>query len=422
MHRPTSLGTLLPSYLPHEELSLALSALAAHRILTDVDLVFAPESLPPDPNLSPRLYSRLKACASSHLSAPSTSGVTLFHRSATARSGREVQDHIVSTSLPTLDSILSNETGPGGFASAALVEVVGTAASGRTAFALYVLLLYLLDRPQRRAAYIDSTGTFDPYRCLDILKKALVPRLRDRGTRFQSRDTAASAQDEANREPTDEQVAMDVLDRISVSRLTKSGQALDKIVDEQERDVGDTSVKLGMVVIDQVDHLAGGDSISSTKSAQGHANLIAFARRLTSLAQSASTPLTILMLNTLEPAPAPTSTATKSPAAQLVSANPQPPPISSLPLLSAFAPYGLTNALSPTSSESWPNLISTSLVLIKSDQVFSTRGTPQGTGMKSGKNREMVSLIEVGKNSRGIGGTGQIVGFKLEDGIRMSEI
>jgi hypothetical protein len=73
------------------------------------------------------------------------------------------------------------------------------------------------------------------------------------------------------KEMTDDQIAMSALDRISVSRITKSGQALDKIVDDQSKEEG---TRLGVVVIDQVDHLLGGDALSTSKSAQGNSPLL----------------------------------------------------------------------------------------------------------------------------------------------------
>ncbi|GAA5887845.1 hypothetical protein JCM16303_007357 [Sporobolomyces ruberrimus] len=402
MDRPTALSTLLPSYLPHEDLTLPLQVLASNGLSTDVDLVFGPRSLPPHPCLSPKLFTLFRSFASSNLSAPSTSGAVLFSRAHPPSS--------ISTTLPSLDKLL----GTHGYPKGGLVELVGTSSSGRTVLALYASLSYLLEEREKRVAYLDSTGTFDPFRCLSILKQVLIPRLLEEGRTFPRRDDSTQEAnenrvEEKTREMSVEEIAMDVLDRISVSRVTKSGHALDKIVDEQAKE-GDT--KLGVAVIDQVDHLLGGEALNTTKSAQGHANLIAFTRRLSSLATSGASPLTIFLINTLVPNAAPPSS--KSPSIHLLPSNPQPPPLTSLAVLSSFAPHGISNALSPALSESWSNLVDLSLVLIKSEDMFSTRG-PTGGGGTVGRIREMVSIVEVGKNSKGPGGggSGQLIGIKL---------
>ncbi|GAA6020188.1 hypothetical protein JCM11491_005560 [Sporobolomyces phaffii] len=423
MHRPAPLSSVLPAYLPHEDLTAALAVLASNGLSTDVDLVFGPRFLPPNPALSPELYSRLRSFASSNLSAHSTNGTVLLSRTP--------DPSCLSTSVPGLDNLLGLPRG--GYLERKLIELVGTPSSGRTVLALYAALLYLLEQPGGRVAYLDSSGTFDPFRCLSILKQVLIPRLHERGWSFSSPQDNSddTAEGDKPRPKSDDEIAMNVLERVSVSRITKSGQALDKISDDASKD-GRT--KLGVVVIDQIDHLLGGEALSTTKSAQGHANLIAFTRRLSSLANSTTSPLTVFVSRASLPLVSSRSCAlaSKSPAIHLVAANPQPPPITSLPVLSSIAPHGLANALSPPSSESWPNLIDVSLVCIKSDDVFSARGGASGgtnAGARSGtgplsstaRRKDMVTLVEVAKNSKGAAGTG-LIGIKIENGIKLSEI
>ncbi|GAA5847991.1 hypothetical protein JCM3766R1_005933 [Sporobolomyces carnicolor] len=398
MHRPTPLSTLLPPHFPGQDLGIALEFLASHGISTDVEFLFGPEVLPPHRTLSPEFLALLRSLASSNLCASRTNGAEFLYRMVLPRR--------TSTSVPSLDRFLEGE----GFPEGDLIELVGTPSSGRTVLSLYASLLYLLVNPARRAAYLDSKGNFDPFRCLAILKKVLIPRLRDRGHVFSA--VKKGEEDGTGEAGTDDEVAMDVLDRISISRVTKSGQALDKIAEDQ---ANETATKLGIVVIDQIDDLLGGEALTK-KSAQGHANLIAFMRRLSSLAKSTTSPLTVLLINSLVPC---SSTTPKPPPEYLASSNPQPPPLTSLPILSAVAPHGLANALSPASSESWPNLVNLSLVFVKSEDVFSARdaggggGGPRGGPPATARKKKLVSIIEIAKNSRGVGGTGQLIGIKL---------
>ncbi|GAA5833746.1 hypothetical protein JCM5353_008050 [Sporobolomyces roseus] len=402
MSEATPLATLLPPYLPHEDISIPLSILASNGITTDVDLIFASHSLPPHPSLPPKLYSLLRSIASSHLSAPSTSGVTLRSRAPKPRR--------ISTALPSLDELFEK----GGYPQGDLVEILGTPTSGRTILALYSTLLFLLNDPQSRAAYLATNRPFEVQRCSNILKQVLIPRARTGGRSFPVDSSKVGG---ARREMTDDEVMLEVLSRIAVSKRPKeSGAALDMIAHEQESG-GDTKLKLGVVVIDQIDDLLGGEALHSSKSHQGQANLIAFTRRLTALSKSPTSPFVVFLINTLTPNSTPTL---KSPAFQINASNPQPPPITSLSYPSSFAPHGLSNPLNPNSGESWSNLIDLSLVLIRQDEVFSTRGV--GDEVRGPRRREMVSLLEVAKNSRGFGGTGQLIGIKLENGIILSEI
>lgn len=275
MHRPTPLSTLLPPHFPGQDLGIALEFLASHGISTgpsttfpfrgalsdavllgtDVEFLFGPEVLPPHRTLSPEFLALLRSLASSNLCASRTNGAEFLYRMVLPRR--------TSTSVPSLDRFLEGE----GFPEGDLIELVGTPSSGRTVLSLYASLLYLLVNPARRAAYLDSKGNFDPFRCLAILKKVLIPRLRDRGHVFSA--VKKGEEDGTGEAGTDDEVAMDVLDRISISRVTKSGQALDKIAEDQ---ANETATKLGIVVIDQIDDLLGGEALTK-KSAQGELHL-----------------------------------------------------------------------------------------------------------------------------------------------------
>lgn len=149
-----------------------------------------------------------------------------------------------------------------------LIEFVGPPSSGRTISCLYPSLLHLLENPTARLAYLDSRGSFDPFRCLEILTKVLIPTYH----RTKGKEKSEDDQGEGGEI---RKIAMDVLDRVSVSRVSKSGEALDKIVEEQGNigrgegeGQGGKVTKLEIVVIDQIDDLLGGESLR-VKSAQG---------------------------------------------------------------------------------------------------------------------------------------------------------
>lgn len=65
---------------------------------------------------------------------------------------------------------------------------------------------------------------------------------------------------------TDNEIALDVLNRLTVLKTKDSGAALDKISAEQQVT---EKTRLGVVVIDQIDVLLEGEALDSSKSAQG---------------------------------------------------------------------------------------------------------------------------------------------------------
>ncbi|GAA6033368.1 hypothetical protein JCM8097_006716 [Rhodosporidiobolus ruineniae] len=365
----TELASLLASLFPLEDVAPAVEAMRSFRITTAVDLVFTP-SVPPHPALPPATFSRLKSAVSAHLGAPSTSGAYLLDQH---HAHKAAQPSGYSTSLPELDDHLA-----GGLSLGDVVEICGPRHSARTALALYVLLLHLLLHADKRAAWLDTSGSFDPYRCLGILRDVLIPRLWQAGGSFAGED---------GKEPSAEELAISVLDRLAVSRVGKSGDALDTLAAETRAEGKEH--KLDMVVVDTLDALLGGEALGGA-SAQGPANLVAFMRRLSSLAQATTTPLVVLVITTATPTPAPPRSKPAAPQPA------QPPPLSSLPL-----PSPLKLVLGST----YTYLLDISLLVLPAEPLF---------GPKDGKNRY---LVEVTRNSRGR--TGQIVGFKLENGAKL---
>uniref|UniRef100_A0A0K3CVS3 Uncharacterized protein n=1 Tax=Rhodotorula toruloides TaxID=5286 RepID=A0A0K3CVS3_RHOTO len=358
----TPLATLLPTLLPAEDLSLTLEVLASHGIVQDVDLLFSPP-LPPHPCLPPDLLDRLRSLVATKLSATSTSGAYLLQQSRD-RKGKQFQRF--SSTLDDFDDDLD-----GGFDVGEVNELTGPRRSGRTAFALYVLLFHLLIHRDKRAAWLDTTSTFDPYRCLAILRDHLIPRLRAMGGSFAGADGV---------EPEPEKLAIEVLDRLAVSQVSKSGAALD-ILTAEAKAMGKPQT-LDMVVIDTLDVLVGGEAVASG-SAQGNANLIAFMRRLHGIARSSTNPLAVFV---------------RSRPFHFTLLRPTPP-LSSLPL-----PNPLKPALSPTCSY----LVDLSLLFVSAEPLF---------GAKEGKER---GFVEVVKNRRAQ--AGGMIGFKLENGVRLEQL
>ncbi|BGP22478.1 DNA recombination/repair protein RecA/RadB, ATP-binding domain containing protein [Rhodotorula toruloides] len=377
----TPLATLLPTLLPEEDLSLALEVLAHHRIVQDVDLLFSPP-LPPHPSLLPEQLDRLRSLVATRLSAASTSGVYLLQQS---RNRKGEQPQRFSSTLDDFDDDLD-----GGFDVGEVVEITGQRRSGRTAFALYILLFHLFIHRDKRAAWLDTTSTFDPYRCLAILRDNLIPRLRAMGGSFAGQDGV---------EPVPENLAIEVLDRLAVSQVSKSGAALDILTAEAKAPGG--AQTLDMVVIDTLDVLVGGEAVASgSGSAQGNANLIAFMRRLHGIARSSTNPLAVFVITTI-PSPAPTlAPSSRKPAApDPPDPSGQPPPLSSLPF-----PYPLKPALSPTFSY----LVDISILLVPAEPLF---------GPREGKDRYFVEVVKTRRAQ-----AGGMIGFMLENGVRLEQL
>ncbi|BGP18823.1 hypothetical protein JCM10213_003479 [Rhodosporidiobolus nylandii] len=368
------LSMLLPQLFPGEDVALSLEALRSFGINTATDLVFT-SSIPPDPALSPTSFTSLKRAVSAHLSAPSSSGAYLH----VAHSGQaQTAPQGISTSLEELDGYLA-----GGLALGDVVEITGPRGSGRTALAMYVTLLHLLLHADKRAAWLDTSGGFDAHRCLAILRDVLIPRLQDMGGSFAGEDGL---------EPKAEELAISVLDRLAVTRVGKSGDALDILGAETKQKGKDET--LDFVVIDALDVLVGGEALAGT-SAQGHANLVAFLRRLSSLAHSTTLPLVVLAITTVTLSAPPASSRPTAPPQQPL----QPPPLSSLPL-----PAPLKPSLGSISSY----LFDLSLLLLPAQPLF---------GKVDGRDRY---LLEVTRNARGR--TGVLCAFKLENGVTLEEL
>ncbi|GAA6055411.1 hypothetical protein JCM3770_006977 [Rhodotorula araucariae] len=378
----TALATLLPLLAPHDDFSLAMDRLAELDIATgasclprshacaDVDLLFSPP-LPPHPSLPPDTLARLQELVTNHLGAHPSSGTYLLAQNR-ARKGKQPARY--STSLEDLDDLLD-----GGFDAGEVVELCGPRRSGRTVFALYVVLLHLLLHSDKRVAWLDTSGAFDAFRCLAILRDVLIPRLYALGGSFAGEDGT---------EPQPEELAIAVLDRLAVSRVGRSGDALDILTAETRATA--KSETLDMVVIDTLDTLVGGQALANG-SAQGHANLIAFMRRLGTLARASSLPLTILVITSAVPSSAPSRP--PAPAAQ-------PPALSSLPLATALAP-----ALGST----FAYLTDLSLLLTPAEELFG----PSAEGGARG-------VVEVVRNARGE--RGAMVLFRLAGGVKLEQL
>ncbi|GAA5824870.1 hypothetical protein JCM10212_000920, partial [Sporobolomyces blumeae] len=374
MHAPTRLSTLLPPYFPHDDLSRVLARLASLDILSDVDLLWSPNLDPPPVDLDPRIVSRIQDIARSNLAAPSTSGLQLISASSSSPRPRPPR---ISTTLAPLDSILFG-TGAASSSSSSIssspdpdppprvIELVGPPSSGRTLLALHIALSHLARRRRARLAFVDSTRSFDPFRCLEVLIRWIIPTLRRQGdldpefgpeTEFDSSKggRGGGGGDGGREDETDRSIAMDVLDRVSVSSVSPgaSGQVLDKIVEELEPNrTTTTHGALEIVIVDQVDDvLLPREAPADTRS---QANLVAFMRRLASLARAPSRqPLTILLINTLVPSHVPpppppqprpppppqpsssTSVGSNRPPEATRTPHLQPPPITSVPILSS---------------------------------------------------------------------------------------
>lgn len=216
--------------------------------LADVDLAFAPP-LPPHALLPPALLDHLQSLVTTNLAAPAISGTYLLQQTRD-RKGKQRERY--STSLDDLDVLLD-----GGFSAGELVDVCGPRRSGRTIFALYVVLLHLLLHADKRAAWLDTGASFDAFRCLAILRDVLVPRLYALGGSFAGEDGV---------EPEPEALAIATLDRLAVSRPKRSGDALDVLAAETE--AAGKSETLSMVAVDSLDSLVGSEALSNG-SAQG---------------------------------------------------------------------------------------------------------------------------------------------------------
>ncbi|KAL8291915.1 hypothetical protein RQP46_002173 [Phenoliferia psychrophenolica] len=258
-------------------LAPAVSALDSVGIKTAVDLLFTP-TIPPHPDLPHATLTSLKSLASVHLAAPRVSGATLLQQHRIAFPAYENQEDRLTTTVTELDDLLG-----GGYKLGRVVEIAGAKSSFKSLLALQGALTELLVHPLANVAWIDTEGAFDSHRCLAVAK-GLLADLRAANISF----TVAKGNMD------DQEKAMKAMDRLSVSKCLESGAALDGIVAELERDVDGRRTR--MVVIDSIVPLLGGDALTNASSI-GHAHLVAFMRRLTSLAQSPTQPLVILIVN-----------------------------------------------------------------------------------------------------------------------------
>lgn len=228
------------------------SGRADRRPTVVIDLLFTP-AIPPHPDLPYSTSAALRSLASLHLAAPRTSGADLLakRRLTVARSA----DQFLTTSIDELDVLLG-----GGWRPGSVVEVAGPKGGGKSLLVLYSVLSCLILHEDARVTWIDTEGGFDAHRCLAVTKLLLEDLRESAGISFT--DAEGRFDDQAK--------GMEVMDRLGVSRLSKSGVALDAIVSEllghAPGEHAPPSTRL--VVIDSLVPLLGGDALTSP-SAQG---------------------------------------------------------------------------------------------------------------------------------------------------------
>ena len=125
----------------------------------------------------------------------------------------------------------------------------------RSLLVLHCVLTELVLHPDASVSWIDTEGEFDAHRCLAITM-LLLEDLRQVG--IQVVDSEGRFDDDAK--------ALDVLNRLAVSKTLDGGVALDAIVNDLKGD-GERR-KTRMVVIDSAVPLLGGDALMSA-SARG---------------------------------------------------------------------------------------------------------------------------------------------------------
>lgn len=237
------------------------------RLASDVDLLFLDAGTVPD--CPAQMLRALQGLISGWLVPTPTSGTALL-AAVTSRPR-------ISSVLPGLDVMLG-----GGFEPGSVVEITGGRGSRKSLFALNILLLHMLLHTASRATFVDTTNSFDAQICLDIVLFH-IPRLQEQGQFLSTSNTpSANASDP-------HAIAISVLNRLTISAcftVAKTFEAIESTL--RTKDYGEG--KLELVVIDQVETLVGGATLSAA-SAKGHAVMIAFLKRLHSLSCDPENPL-----------------------------------------------------------------------------------------------------------------------------------
>lgn len=216
--------------------------------LTEAELAFASlDELPLHAHLPPATLRGLQTSTLVQLAASPSSGTVLL-RQALYRESPSSQNNQkrYSTTLAELDELLD-----GGWEAGEVVEMAGGRQSGRSSLVLYSLLHHLLVHPNNRAVFIHSSPTFDALRCRSILHVLIA-----------NERSGASVDSQDGDDLSTDELAIKTLGRLAVLHPFSPSQALEGLVSEIEKE-GEQSEKLGMVVVDSVETLLGGEVLLS---------------------------------------------------------------------------------------------------------------------------------------------------------------
>lgn len=182
-----------------------------------------------------------------NLCTPQT-GATLLQRH-----GSSANQGLSGTNVQLLHKLLS-----GLLPSRSLVEVSGRPQSGRRALVLHCILQYLLEETDARVVYLHTSPTFTyAQRCRDILH-VLIERKRTEGVGWQN---------QAGQELNTDEIALSVLERLSVVHPFNAEQALQALQAEIDQEAHG-SPRVSIACLDTADSLLGGEALSAA-SAEG---------------------------------------------------------------------------------------------------------------------------------------------------------
>ncbi|KAM0792853.1 hypothetical protein ACM66B_002617 [Microbotryomycetes sp. NB124-2] len=264
-----------------------------------------------------------------------------------------------------------------------LVEVVGTRQSGRSALVLEATLSFLLANPRARAAFLHTFPAFEPlaFRAREVLTNKVAKAV-SAGVHF----------DRDGQQLDDDDVAISVLERLSVTRPFTSDQAIESIEAEIEQSKsGDDDLKLSIVIVDSLETLLGGQTLKDS-SAKGHADMVAFMTRLDALAKDIKLPLTVFLVNTAH--------------------STTPASVGALPTTQ----FQLRQPVKPALGATFTYLTDLTIWTMRADKIAFK--TPHSTDAI--KADEDVFIAEVVKDKRGP--TGRWIAFKLVNGVQVEEL
>lgn len=154
-----------------------------------------------------------------------------------------------------------------------VIEVAGRPQSGRRALVLHCIMQRLLEETETRAVYLYTAPNFNyAQRCRDILR-VLIGRKRAEGVDWQN---------QAGESFETDQLALSVLERLSVVHPFNAQQALQALQAEIDEEANG-SPRVTIVCLDTVDALLGGEALSVASAEGQYAFCSTFAsHRLTS--------------------------------------------------------------------------------------------------------------------------------------------